>query len=279
MLKVIKSGFFTTVQDTGRFNYRNKGVPVSGVMDSFSYSILNMLLENDKKAAVLEITMTGPTVEFELDTFFVAGGAELSMSLNGQPIKNYKVHKVVAGDRLSFGKLEHGLRSYLAIKDGFKTPLVLGSRSYFKPLTTSSRIKDYEQLPYDECKSFTPKLQELKPHSLLKETVLDVFEGPEYRLLTDQQKNALFGNDFTVAKENNRMAYQLNETIDGHSISMLTSATLPGTIQLTPSGKLIILMKDGQTTGGYPRILQISEKAISILAQKRYGDELSFRLI
>ena len=75
------------------------------------------------------------------------------------------------------------------------------------------------------------------------------------------------------------MAYQLDETIDGHSISMLTSATLPGTVQFTPSGKLIILMKDGQTTGGYPRILQLTDKAISILAQKKSGDHFSFKLI
>ncbi|MET6990743.1 biotin-dependent carboxyltransferase family protein [Sediminicola arcticus] len=279
MLKFIKSGFFTTVQDLGRFNYRNKGVPVSGVMDSFTYAMLNMLLENDKKAAVLEITMTGPTLEFELDTYITVGGAELSVSLNEKPIKHFKVHKVFAGDKLSFGKLEHGWRAYLAIKGGFKPPLVLGSRSYYKPLTISSRIKDYDEIPYEECKSFDPKIQELKPHTLLKETVLEVFEGPEYRLLTDQQLEVLFSGEFTVAKENNRMAYQLNEAIDIHSISMLTSATLPGTIQLTPSGKLIILMKDGQTTGGYPRIFQLSEKAISILSQKRYGDHLSFKLI
>ena len=75
------------------------------------------------------------------------------------------------------------------------------------------------------------------------------------------------------------MAYQLDETIDSHSISMLTSATLPGTVQFTPSGKLIILMKDGQTTGGYPRILQLTDKAISILAQKKSGDHFSFKLI
>jgi allophanate hydrolase subunit 2 len=74
------------------------------------------------------------------------------------------------------------------------------------------------------------------------------------------------------------MAYQLEETINGHSYEMLTSATLPGTIQITPSGKLIVLMKDGQTTGGYPRILQLSDKAISILAQKKYGDAISFKL-
>ena len=75
------------------------------------------------------------------------------------------------------------------------------------------------------------------------------------------------------------MAYQLQETINGHQKSMLTSATLPGTVQLTPAGKLIILMKDGQTTGGYPRILQLTDTAIPILAQKKYGDQISFRLI
>ncbi|MGB3151327.1 MAG: allophanate hydrolase subunit 2 family protein, partial [Maribacter sp.] len=100
----------------------------------------------------------------------------------------------------------------------------------------------------------------------------------EYDLLNDKQLEAVFSKDFTVAKENNRMAYQLEEHIPGHAISMLTSATLPGTVQLTPSGKLIVLMKDGQTTGGYPRILQLSDMAISVLAQKREGNKVSFKL-
>lgn len=72
------------------------------------------------------------------------------------------------------------------------------------------------------------------------------------------------------------MAYQLEEKMEGHSISMLTSATLPGTVQMTPSGRFIILMKDGQTTGGYPRILQLTKEAISILAQKKAGDKIKF---
>ena len=69
------------------------------------------------------------------------------------------------------------------------------------------------------------------------------------------------------------------ELITGHSHSMLTSGTLPGTVQLTPAGRMIILMKDGQTTGGYPRILQLSEESISVLAQKKYGDGLKFKLV
>lgn len=279
MLRILKPGFFTTVQDAGRFHYRDKGVPVSGVMDSFSFSMLNMLLENEKQAAVLEITMTGPTLQFEVDTYFAGGGANFSMTLNNKPIQNYKVYKIVAGDILSYGKLESGFRSYLAVKGGFRTPVVLGSQSFFLPLTNTDSIKEKTVIPYMEVKNFDPKIQELKANSLLKETVLEVYGAPEYTMLNRSQLTALFFKDFTIAKEYNRMAYQLNETVDEHGISMLTSATLPGTVQLTPAGKLIILMKDGQTTGGYPRILQLSDRALAILSQKKFGDPISFKLI
>ena len=60
---------------------------------------------------------------------------------------------------------------------------------------------------------------------------------------------------------------------------MITSANLPGTVQLTPEGGLIILMRDGQTTGGYPRILQLKESSISVLSQKKFGDRIHFDLI
>ena len=43
---------------------------------------------------------------------------------------------------------------------------------------------------------------------------------------------------------------------------MLPLATLPGTTKLTPADELIILMKDEQTTGGYPRLLQLSDSHI-----------------
>ncbi len=279
MLKLLKSGFFTAVQNAGRFGYRDKGVPDAGTMDSLSASIVNMLLDNDAHAAVLEITMTGPDLLFEEDTYVALGGAEFSCTLNEHPIKNYKVYKVLAGDKLSFGPLIKGFRSYLGVKDGFQSPHLLGSSSFYKPITPTNHFKDNNTVPYSRCKFFQPKLQEVKIESLLEETLLEVSKGPEYHLLNDKQLEQLFYKNLTVAKENDRMAYQLSEPIDGHSISMLTSATLPGTVQLTPSGKLIVLMKDGQTTGGYPRILQLTDRAISILAQKKSSDKITFKLV
>lgn len=279
MLNILKSGFYTTVQDTGRFGFRDKGVPVSGFMDMSTVYKLNMLLENDHDAAVLEMTMTGPTLEFEEDTFIVLGGAEMTVTLNNEPVKNYVILKVKAGDILSYGRLKKGFRAYLAIKNGFQSNKILGSRSYYNAITPNGMIKDKSEIEYKKQSVFSPKLTGLKVDSILDETILMVGKGPEFNLLSDKQLESLFFKDFTIANENNRMAYQLNETIDSHTISMLTSATLPGTVQFTPSGKLIVLMKDGQTTGGYPRILQLTDRAISILAQKKTGDKISFKLI
>ncbi|MCM4168228.1 5-oxoprolinase subunit C [Arenibacter antarcticus] len=278
MLNILKPGFFTTVQDSGRFGYRDMGVPVSGVMDAYAASKLNAILENDENSAVLEITMTGPTLEFKEETYIALGGAEMMATLNNIRILNYKVYKVKKGDVLAYGKLEVGFRAYLAVKDGFKTAPVLGSRSFYAPVTERNSIKTLVSLPYVPFKDFDPKISEIKVDSGLDSMTLEVYRGPEFGELTDRQLGKLFSMEFSVAKENNRMAYQLNETIDGCDMSMLTSATLPGTVQLTPSGKLIILMKDGQTTGGYPRILQLSDSSIAILAQKKSGDYISFML-
>jgi biotin-dependent carboxylase-like uncharacterized protein len=278
MLKVVRAGFFTSIQDRGRFGYRHIGVPVSGVMDSYSASIANNLLENPEDAAVMEITMTGPSLEFEEATYIAISGADLSAKLNDKAVKINQVHQVKEGDTLSFGKLVHGLRAYLAVKNGFGTPVVLNSRSYFKPVTPREVIFDTMELQVEEYRSFEARISSVSPEPFHREHELEVFRGPEYDILNDRQLEGLFGKEFTVAKENNRMAYQLEQTINGHSHTIITSATIPGTVQFTPSGKLIILMKDGQTTGGYPRVLQLSNSAICVLAQKKFGDTVKFHL-
>ncbi|TAI48955.1 biotin-dependent carboxyltransferase family protein [Flagellimonas allohymeniacidonis] len=279
MLKVLKSGFFTTIQDLGRLGHRSIGVPISGAMDHSAVKKANLMLENNAGDAVLEITMTGPTLQFELSTFICLSGALMSPTLNNKPIDNYKVIPVKKGDILSYGRLEAGFRNYLAIKDGFQTPKMLGSASQYFPVTARKCIKDGLEIEYKGTESFEPILTELKTEEQFALESMNVYKGPEYGILSDSQLKKLFSQPFTVSKENNRMAYQLSEKIEGHSHSMLTSGTLPGTIQITPAGKLIILMKDGQTTGGYPRILQMSEASICNLAQKKFGDILSFKLI
>ncbi|WP_190808874.1 biotin-dependent carboxyltransferase family protein [Flagellimonas sp. S3867] len=279
MLKVLKSGFFLTVQDLGRLGNRHIGVPISGVLDSISVKRANQMLGNNANDAVLEITMTGPTLQFEAAAYICLSGAQFSATLNNKPIENHQVVKVSQGDILSYGRLESGFRNYLAVKGGFKTTKVLGSRSQYFPVTEKKCRKDGDEIPFDETVMFEPPISEVKTKNHFERDYLEVYRGPEYNMLSDKQLASLFAKPFTVSKANNRMAYQLSELIEGHESSMLTSGTLPGTVQFTPAGRLIILMKDGQTTGGYPRILQLSEEAICVLAQKKFGDTLTFKLL
>ena len=83
---------------------------------------------------------------------------------------------------------------------------------------------------------------------------------------------------FSISDDNNRVGYRLKESLKNNLSSILTSAVLPGTVQLTPSGKCIILLQDCQVTGGYPRILQLSEIAIARVSQKITGDKIQFIL-
>ena len=187
MLKFLKSGFFSSIQDHGRYGYLNKGVPVSGFMDSFSSTKINRLLENEPDAALIEITMTGPTIEFDAPTYICLGGAEISVTLNNNPIQHFKVYKIEKGDILSYGKLHKGFRNFLGIKGGFRTEPVLGSRSQYFPVTDKNCLKDRAEVPFESVTSFNPKISEIKVDSFLDETKLEVSEGPEFSLLNDKQ--------------------------------------------------------------------------------------------
>src|SRR5699024_10702469 len=104
-------------------------------------------------------------------------------------------------------------------------------------------------------------------------------KGPEWKKLPSSLKERLVEGEFHVSSANSRMAYQLQEKLENNLSGILTQPVLPGTMQLTPAGNLIVLMRDCQTTGGYPRVLQFSEKAINQLAQLRQGDNFKINLV
>lgn len=281
MIKVLRAGLFSTIQDKGRFGYRNQGVPVNGVMDAISAGFANALLNNDLNDAVLEITLNGPKLLFNAKATIVITGAEMSPKINNKSIFNYKIYTLKEEDILSFGKLTKGLRSYIAVDGGFKTETVLKSKSFYKGITSKASIEtnDILQINYSP-KKLDSQISSIKNSVQFYETdYLEVFKGPDFELYSKQEQKQLISTSYTISKDNNRMGYQLKEVSIKHTKSILTSPVLPGTVQLTPAGKLIILMKDGQTTGGYPRVLQLTEKSIAILAQKKTNDSIHFKLV
>src|SRR5690606_11465238 len=117
------------------------------------------------------------------------------------------------------------------------------------------------------------------PKAHFESVRIEVFKGIEFEMLGPDHQNKIFTTEFTVSKDSNRMAYQLDERFEHSLEPIITSPVLPGTVQLTPSGQLMVLMRDCQTTGGYPRILQLSEMAINRLSQRIPGQIIQFELL
>ena len=123
------SGFLTSIQDGGRFGYQDIGVSPSGPMDRKAFNLGNILVGNSGDEGAFEITYMGPVILFESDNIIAITGADMSPSLDGDEIPMYQALAVKKGQKLRFGQLKKGLRSYLAVSGGLDIPEIMGSRS------------------------------------------------------------------------------------------------------------------------------------------------------
>ena len=273
MIKVIKPGLFTTIQDGGRHGFRNIGIPTSGFMDQESAWAANELVDNNKDESLLEITLTGPTLIFNCNCVISITGGDFNPLINNLPVKMYQSINVSSGDILKLNNTINGARSYIAISGGLNVKSLFGSKSFFSNISDSYHLKKGDEIKVSK-KSESQILKRDKLKFKLNR-FMKVFRGPEYDLLSTNSKKKLFKNEFTI-NTNNRMAYNLEEKLQVDIKTIISSPVLPGSVQLTPSGKIIILHRDCQTTGGYPRILQLDTKSLNNLSQLKSNDIIKF---
>ena len=267
---------YTTIQDEGRFGYRNIGVPSSGYMDSESAKIANLILDNPINNPLIEATLIGPTIKFKKSTFICITGADFNPILNESKISLYTPLKVSKGDILKINNSSIGSRCYISIKGDIIVDRVLGSKSFYSQISDSSVIEKGDEFLF-EANDMNLTYKSIHQKFRLNKNI-KVFKGPEFSCLDEKSVNKLINQEFSIGI-NNRMAYNLNEKIKTGVSSIISAGVIPGTVQLTPSGQLIILHRDCQTTGGYPRILQLNEKSLNNLAQLRTGDKIKFELV
>ena len=276
MLKVIEPGLYSSIQDNGRFGYRNIGVPHSGFMDQECANIANYILGNNETDSLIEITLKGPTLLFNDNYTISITGGDFNAILNNEKINMYNPVEVKLGDMLKFSHTKNGARCYLAVSGGIDIKKLLGSRSLYKSITQSYCLRKG-----DEIKILNKSNKKKHNQSKLTfkiDNYIYAFKGPEFSVLDQKSLNKLFKNEFEIGV-NNRMAYNLEDKIQTGVKSIISSPVLPGTTQLTPSGNIIILHRDCQTTGGYSRILQLDEKSLNNLSQFKLGEKIKFKLL
>ncbi len=278
MIKVIDPGFYTSIQDLGRFGAQNFGVPISGCMDQCSADIANKIIGNNSLEALIELTMTGCCLKFENNTTIAITGSDMSPKLNGLSIDMFSVIEVKYGDILSFGRIKYGFRTYIAFRGGINSEKVMESKSMYVGLTKNFKINKNDEIYLNDSKSLLNKKHEPSLKKLILSDEIECYKGPEYSKLTTQNKQKLLSTQFSISNNHNRMGYVLDQKIKNTIKPIITSHVMPGTVQLTPGGDIIILMRDSQTTGGYPRILQLTNKGIDFVAQKRTGSLIKFSI-
>ena len=292
MLEVLEPGLLTTVQDAGRPDWTHLGVPVGGACDRWSLAVANLVIGNDGAAAALEMTLVGPRLEIVADVIIGLAGADLGgvAEGTGRHLTPGRAHRLVAGDVITFpggsdrrDPLSGGCRAYLALPGGVDVPAVLGSRSTAiaagfggfegRPVRTGDALRGAAaaapaQAPVGETAwpelAAAPGPPGLGP--------IRVLPGPAPGL------EALVGARWAVGPNSDRVGLRL----DGPSIEprlggeLLSHGVVQGAIQAPPSGGPIILLADGQPTGGYPVIAVVITADHPRLGQFRSGDRVSF---
>jgi biotin-dependent carboxylase-like uncharacterized protein len=287
VFQVLKPGLFTTVQDMGRFGYLKYGVPISGAMDPFSLIAANLLVENNPNDACLETTLIGAELKTLTKTHIAITGGETELKINGENAPMWQTLQVQEGDTISFGKIKSGCRAYLSLKGGINTPLILGSRSTYvrggfggingRQLKTGDTIEGFATSPL--------KMEYSMPEELIPqytgEFTVHVVLGPQADMFTENGITTFLSNSYKVTSEADRMGYRLEGPLIEHKAKadIVSDALLPGAIQVPKNGKPILIMRDAQTTGGYPKIAVAITPDVSLLGQAKPNDTIKFSKI
>jgi biotin-dependent carboxylase-like uncharacterized protein len=275
----------STIQDKGRTGYRAFGMPISGVMDRYAFTMANILAGNERDAAVVEMTMCGGRFQFPNEAYVAVCGADMQGTLNGKKIKNWSGFYIPANSELAFGYAVGGCRAYLAFCGGIAVPQAMGSRSTYLRAELGGleghALQSEDVLEIARVEELPWKLNELAQSLVPRYTNdlrLRVIMGPQDDLFTEDGIATFLSRAYAVSTRNDRMAYLLEGATIAHKTGadIVSDALCPGAVQIPGSGTPIVMMADCQTTGGYAKIATVIGPDLAKLAQAKAGDKVSF---
>ena len=286
VVKVLKPGLSTTVQDLGRPGYYHIGIPISGGMDRHALVAANLLVGNKEGAGVLEAVFMGPELEFGVDANVAVTGAELPPKLNGMPRETWTSFKVKKGQVLSFDYLKKGARAYIAISGGIDVPVVLGSRSTYtlgalggylgRKLAQGDKLPIGKGRDVKEGRTVAEKLRGLSGTP----AELRMLPGLYWHRITAEAGKHFLEDTWKVAPEADRIGYRFKggrplEFVPreppfgaGSDPSNIVDACYPyGSIQVPSGTEPIVLHRDAVSGGGYFMVGAVISADMDLIGQ------------
>lgn len=270
MIEVLRAPPFMTVQDQGRPGLRHQGVPPSGAMDAEGLALANLLVGNPPDAAALEWALGSGTIRLADRRLIAATGA--TILVNDVELPAWTALPVGPEGEVTLG-LPEGRFACVAVSGGVDVPLVLGSRSTYLRGgfggMEGRRVKHGDRIPLGEAGGRdAPRMlpEELWP---ARRDAIRVVPGPQADLFDDRAWEFLLGRAYALDAASDRMGYRLEGPVLNHGgeASLPSEPVCPGAVQVPGGGAPIVLMPDGPTVGGYPKLAVVIAADLGLLAQ------------
>ncbi|SMM98791.1 Allophanate hydrolase 2 subunit 2 [uncultured Candidatus Thioglobus sp.] len=279
--KVIKSGFLASIQDKGRFGHAQHGISQSGVMDEHAYAWANYLLNNDFNDAVIEITIGGLQLQAQDEVIIAITGADLDFKINNKSAALWQSIKIFKGDVLSWGYPKSGVRAYLAVKGGFNTETMFGSKSINLRENIGNKLTADEIIPcQSSSQSSTQSINAQYFPNYNQALVLRLLPSYQFSEFSTAQRDLFFNQNYLISNASDRTGCRLNGLPMALKAQKRISEGMSyGSVEIAGDGLPIILLKDAPTIGGYPKIGTVFSLDLAKLAQRQAHTELRFELI
>jgi biotin-dependent carboxylase-like uncharacterized protein len=289
-LQVLQPGPLSLLQDGGRAAWQHLGVSPAGPLDLPAAAWANRLLGNRWGTPLLEVALGGVTLASHVDTWVAVCGADLPISLDGQPRANWSRFALRAGQQLQLGFARAGQRAYLAVVGGFTAPLQLGSVATQQREGLGGLHGDGRALQVGDwltCLAAQLSGQVSVPWCFQPDygrlPLLRVITGGDALSFAEDQLQSFFAQHWRLNPQSNRMGARLCG-------AQLMAPALPaarqwsqgvsnGAIQVPGDGQPIILLADRQSMGGYPVLGWLHPLDLGRLAQVPAHHEVGFTAI
>ncbi len=281
--KVLNSGIFTTIQDQGRYGYAHLGITNSGAMDEYAY-LWSQTLLGQKNINALEV-MVGLKLEVTKDIEISITGADLDFKIDGNSLAIWQTHYIKKGSILSFNRRVYGQRAYLAIKGGFDVPKKYGSYSTTLKEGIGFRLRRGDSLI--SCSGLKPPIPKSNPIFRVQPKYIPDYEKPltlrvvlgyQEAEFTAEEREKFFNSEYEITLQSDRMGFRLKgEPIKANIDGIISEGIAFGSIQIPQDGQPIVLLKERQTIGGYPKIGTVLAEDCFRLAQRGAGCGIRFK--
>ena len=281
MIRILRAGPLCTLQDAGRFGMLAHGVSASGPMDRGAFLAAGALLDQTGSTGI-EFTPAGLTLETTEPVRIAFAGGRFKASVDGKARAWPGAAELKAGDRLDITPGPAGNYGYLRFEREIDIAPVMGSRATNLTVGLGGlegrALRAGDELRFGAAGGPVPA-----PATISAEGPIRVTWGLHADLFPATAREAFVTTPFVISPRLDRMGARLEDRggvfAGAKSLTLVSDAIVAGDVQILGDGTPIVLLRDHQPTGGYPRIATVISADLDRFVQLRPGTAVTFQPI